>query len=75
MYQNYEQPPQRLQNSDFEVLFQYQKSTETCMKNIRPNSAGRFAVSKNSPNLETGLGNIGPLEALIDTKLILNEHE
>ena len=28
-----------------------------------------------SPNQETGLGNRGTLEALIDTKLILNEHE
>ena len=28
--------------------------------------------SKKSPNQETGLGIRGPLEALIDTKLILN---
>ena len=28
-----------------------------------------------SPNQENGLGNWGPLEALIDTKLILNEPE
>ena len=28
---------------------------------------------KKSPNQETGLGNRGPLEALNDTKLILND--
>ena len=34
-----------------------------------------FAVrnSKKSPNQETGLGNRGPLEALNDIKLILND--
>ena len=35
-----------------------------------------FAVrnGKKSPNQETGLGNKGPLEALNDTKLILEGH-
>ena len=35
----------------------------------------QFAVrnGKKSPNQETGLANRGPLEALIDTKLILND--
>ena len=28
-YQNYEQPPQRLQNMYFKVIFQHQKSTES----------------------------------------------
>ena len=30
---------------------------------------------KKGPNQETGFGNRGPLQALIDTKFILNEHE
>ena len=36
-----------------------------------------FAVrsSKKSPNQETGLGNMGRLTVLNDTKLVLNEHE
>ena len=37
----------------------------------------RFAVrnGKKSQNQQTGLGIRGPLEALNDTKLVLNEHE
>ena len=32
-------------------------------------------MAKKSPNQETGLGNRGPLEALNDTKLVLNKHD